>query len=131
MTEARRWGFSIPLFGITLAEHQAVMAEAEQLGYTDAWSLEVDGTDAFTPLALVPVYLAALRAGMLRLAGREADGVIINWLAAHDVPKVVQVARDAAGSADRDPAQLEVACRIFVVMHDDLAVARDAARRLI
>ena len=29
-----------------------------------------------------PLYLAALRPGMLRLAGREADGVILNWLAA-------------------------------------------------
>ena len=53
MAGARRWGFSIPLFGITLAEHRQVMEEAEGLGYTDAWSLEVDGTDAFTPLALL------------------------------------------------------------------------------
>src|SRR5581483_3239108 len=47
MTHARRWGVSIPLFGVTLAEHRAVLAEAEALGFTDAWSLEVDGTDAF------------------------------------------------------------------------------------
>ena len=29
-----------------------------------------------------PIFLAALRPGMLRLAGRAADGVIVNWLSA-------------------------------------------------
>ncbi len=35
-----------------------------------------------------PIYLAALRPGMLHLAGREADGVILNWLSADDVKTV-------------------------------------------
>jgi probable F420-dependent oxidoreductase len=37
------------------------------------------------------ILVAALREGMLRLAGREADGAIINWLAASDVPKVAEI----------------------------------------
>src|ERR1700679_3607879 len=32
-----------------------------------------------------PILLGALRPGMLRLAGEEADGAILNWLAASDV----------------------------------------------
>lgn len=230
-----RWGFSVPLHGVSLAEHRAVMEEAERLGYTDAWSLEVDGTDAFIPLAVaaawtermrlgtaiastftrgpatlassalalaeaapgrvvlglgtssdvvvrdwnglaferplartravaalvrealsgarvsrtldaasmqgfrlsrpvpapVPIFIAALRQGMLRLAGETADGVIINWLRAADVPRVVAVAREAARAAGRDPASVEVACRIFVCVHDDLETARATARRWI
>lgn len=235
MAGERRWGLTLPFMGIALNEHRAVLAEAERLGYTDAWSLEVDSTDVFTPLALaaawtermrlgtaiasvftrgpavlaesalamaeaapgrfvlglgassetivrdwnggsfakpfartrdvtalvrealsgarvtrqleaasmngfrlsrpvpapVPVYLAALRVGMLRLAGQVADGVIINWLRPADVPRVVRVARDATEQAGRDPASLEIACRIFITMHDDIEVARAAARRLI
>jgi len=46
-----------------------------------------------------PLLLAALRPGMLRLAGREADGVILNWLAAADVPRVLaEVANGRAGA---------------------------------
>ena len=42
----------------------------------------------------VPILVAALREGMLRLAGREADGAIVNWLSAEDV---------APRGADRPP----------------------------
>ena len=35
-----------------------------------------------------PILIAALRPGMLRLAGKEADGAVINWLSAEDVRKV-------------------------------------------
>ena len=35
-----------------------------------------------------PILVAALRQGMLRLAGREGDGAIINWLSADDVKTV-------------------------------------------
>src|SRR3989454_686475 len=49
----RRWSLSVPLDGFTLAEHAELAREAERLGYTDAWSLEVDGVDCFAPLAVV------------------------------------------------------------------------------
>ena len=41
-----------------------------------------------------PILVAALREGMLRLAGREADGAIINWLSADDVRTVTKVVHD-------------------------------------
>src|SRR6059036_2518049 len=202
----KRWALSVPLDGFTLAEHAELAREAERLGYTDAWSLEVDGVDCFAPLAVVglatrlrvgtaianvytrgpatlalsaagiaeiapgrfclgigagsepvveawngrafarpasrvretaqflrralagervvfrgetfavdgfrltkppahpiPIYVAALRPGMLRVAGEVGDGVILNWLSAEDVPKSVAVCRAAAGKAGRDP----------------------------
>jgi probable F420-dependent oxidoreductase len=67
--------------------------------------------------------IAGLREGMLRLAGREADGVIINWLSAEDVSKVVGVVNGAANGAER-----EVVCRIFCCPSEDTDAVRQAAR---
>jgi probable F420-dependent oxidoreductase len=69
------------------------------------------------------ILVAALREGMLRLAGRESDGAIINWLAPADVPQVVDVVRDAAGGEDR-----EIVARIFVCPSENTEVVRAAAR---
>jgi len=184
------YGLTIPLSGIPLHKQRETIEELADLGYTDVWSAESGGSDAFTPLALastwgptlrlgtaiVPAFtrgaptiaqsaaaladaapgrfllgigtssdvivqrwngipfvkpyervrdvvrflrvaltgqkitetyetfdcngfrlllvpevqpkllIAALRPGMLKLAGREADGAIINWLGADDVP---------------------------------------------
>ena len=69
------------------------------------------------------ILVAALREGMLRLAGREADGAIINWLSPSDVTKVAGVVRDAAGGQDR-----EIVARIFVCVSENAEVVRAAAR---
>jgi probable F420-dependent oxidoreductase len=71
------------------------------------------------------VLIAALRPGMLRLAGRISDGVILNWLSAADVAKVVP--HVAEGRAE-DP---EVAARLFVVCSEDTAAVRTYAKRAI
>jgi len=213
----KRWSLSVPMEGFALPELGEVAREAERLGYTDAWSFEVDGVDAFTPLAViglatamrigtaianvytrgpatlastaaglaeggpgrfvlgigagsqpiveawnggrfgkpatrvremaqflraalagervvfkgetftvdgfrlskapaqpVPIYVAALREGMLRVAGQVGDGVILNWLSPDDVPRSVAVVREAARRAGRDPEAIEVTARLFV-----------------
>jgi probable F420-dependent oxidoreductase len=51
--QQKRWALSVPLDGFTLAEHVDIAREAERLGYTDSWSLEVDGVDGFAPLAVI------------------------------------------------------------------------------
>ncbi|HKA56778.1 MAG TPA: LLM class F420-dependent oxidoreductase, partial [Candidatus Binatia bacterium] len=51
--QQKRWALSVPLDGFTLAEHVDIAREAERLGYTDSWSLEVDGLDCFAPLAVI------------------------------------------------------------------------------
>src|SRR5436190_22140293 len=58
----RRYGMTIP-FGAQLADHKELYEELVDLGYTDAWSSEADGTDAFTPLALAAAWAPALRLG--------------------------------------------------------------------
>jgi probable F420-dependent oxidoreductase len=196
-----RWGITLPLTGVPLAAHRDLVRELPDLGYTDVWSAETAGTDAFTPLALTaewapelrlgtaiapiytrgpgllamqaatiaelapgrfvlgvgtstptivtgwngfafdepyarardtlrflrsptpppPIVLAALRPGMLRLAAREADGAITNWLAPADVPTV----RSALGD---DP---ELVARIFVCPTEDADAARGLGRMLI
>ena len=58
-----RWGLTFPLDGVPLPAHREVLREAESLGYTDAWTAEVDGLDAFTPVALAAAWTEKLRLG--------------------------------------------------------------------
>jgi alkanesulfonate monooxygenase SsuD/methylene tetrahydromethanopterin reductase-like flavin-dependent oxidoreductase (luciferase family) len=62
----------------------------------------------------VPIYIAALRPGMLQVAGELGDGVILNWLSAGDVPRVVALVREAAARAGRDPQAVEITARLLV-----------------
>ena len=227
----KRWSLSVPMDGFTLAELADVAREAERLGYTDAWSFEVDGVDCFAPLAVVglatrmrvgtaianvftrgpgtlalsaaglaeiapgrfclgigagsepiveawnggrfarpatrvretaaflrrafagervvfrgetfsvdgfrlsrplaapvPIHVAALRPGMLRVAGEVGDGAILNWLSPDDVPKSVAVVREAAARAGRDPRALEFTARLMVNV-DPPGPASDAVVR--
>ena len=231
----KRWSLSVPMEGFALPELAEVAREAERWGYTDAWSFEVDGVDAFTPLAViglattmrigtaianvytrgpatlastaagladvapgrfvlgigagsqpiveswnggtfsrpatrvretaqflraalagervvfkgetfsvdgfrlttvpaqpVPIHIAALREGMLKVAGQVGDGVILNWLSPDDVPRSVAVVREAARRAGRDPEAIEVTARLFVNLdppspESDLVVRRHIA----
>jgi probable F420-dependent oxidoreductase len=67
------------------------------------------------------ILLGALRPGMLQLAGREADGAILNWLAASDVAQC----RAEVG------ANKTIAARLFVIPLEDAETARFIARRMI
>src|SRR5258706_4389165 len=58
-----RWGITLPLPGIPLAEQREIVAALPGLGYTDAWSSEVNGTDAFAPLVLATQWASELRLG--------------------------------------------------------------------
>ena len=51
-----------------------------------------------------PILVAALRSKMLRLAGTEGDGAILNWLSPGDMPKITE----AVGPGK------EIMCRMFV-----------------
>jgi alkanesulfonate monooxygenase SsuD/methylene tetrahydromethanopterin reductase-like flavin-dependent oxidoreductase (luciferase family) len=58
-----RFGFTFPFDGIPLAQHKDALQEAERLGYTDAWSYEIDGIDCFTPLSLAASWTEKLQLG--------------------------------------------------------------------
>lgn len=67
------------------------------------------------------ILVAALREGMLKLAAREADGTIINWLSADDVKRVASVVN--AEGQDK-----EIVCRIFVCPSENSEVVRAAGK---
>ena len=228
----KRWSLSVPLEGFSLPEHVEIAREAERLGYTDAWSFEVDGIDCFSPLSVlagatqmrlgtaianvytrgpatlaqsaagiadlapgrfhlgigsgsqpiveqwnggrfikpatrvkemvqflrpalagervvfegetisvngfrlsrpplepVPIHVAALRAGMLTVAGQVGDGCIINWLSVEDVKKSVAVVREAATAAGRDANAIEITARLMVNVDPVTPEANTGRRR--
>ena len=51
-----RYGITIPFDGVALHDHQHWFRELVELGYTDVWSAEADGTDGFTPLTLAAAW---------------------------------------------------------------------------
>jgi probable F420-dependent oxidoreductase len=59
----QRYGITVPFEGVPLHEHREWFEEAEALGYTDLWSAESGGADAFTPLALAAAWAPTLRLG--------------------------------------------------------------------
>lgn len=223
----QRLGMTVPMDGAPLSEQVRVAGELADAGYTDVWSSEGPGADAFTPLALastapslrlgtaiIPVFtrgpatlaqsaatlaaaapgrvvlglgasskvmteawndrefdqpyyrvrdtvrflrqaltgekidqeydtfsvkgfrlgvvppvqprimVAALREQMLKMAGRESDGAILNWLSASDVAKVARYVHEGG------PGK-EIICRIMVVPSTDTAAVRTMARRMI
>ncbi len=76
-----------------------------------------------------PIVLAALRGGMLRLAGREADGAITNWLSADDVSTVSAIVHEAAPTlADGTGAEREMVARLFVCPSTNAEEVRAKAR---
>ena len=84
---------------------------------------EIDGFKLGVRPEVPPTILvAALREGMLRLAGREADGAIINWLSPDDVSRV------AADRATRRGEDKEIVARIFVCPSEDTEQVRAAGR---
>jgi probable F420-dependent oxidoreductase len=54
---------TVPLADRTLTEHRAWFDELGGLGYTDLWSSEAAGADAFTPLALAAAWQVPMRLG--------------------------------------------------------------------
>jgi len=57
-----RPGMTVPLPG-HLNTHRDKLIELADMGYTDIWSAEADGADAFTPLALAAAWEPRLRLG--------------------------------------------------------------------
>jgi probable F420-dependent oxidoreductase len=70
------------------------------------------------------IMIAALREGMLGLAGRESDGAILNWLGADDVKTVVPYVH--AGGEDK-----EIVARLFVCPTANEELARNVGRNSI
>jgi probable F420-dependent oxidoreductase len=51
------------MFGFALREHGDIVREAEELGYTDLWSMETSGIDGFSPLVYAAAFSERARLG--------------------------------------------------------------------
>ncbi|RIK97868.1 MAG: LLM class F420-dependent oxidoreductase [Proteobacteria bacterium] len=80
------------------------------------------------PRQPVPIYLAALREKMLRLAGAIGDGLVVNLFPASALPQILGAYRAGGADAGRDVAKHEVVCRFQVMITDDLPYARNIVR---
>jgi probable F420-dependent oxidoreductase len=208
---SQRYGITIPFDQVPLGQQREWIEELPDLGYTDVWSSEANGADAFTPLTLasvwapslrlgnaivpvytrgpatlaqcvgslaqaapgrfalglgtssdviverwngipfekplsrvreavqylrpvfagergeggfklevppaepIPIYVAALRGRMLRLAGEIGDGAWVNFLPLAGVEQVVEHVREGERAAGREPGTVDIVCRFFNV----------------
>lgn len=86
------------------------------------------------PERSIPIVVAALREGMLRLAGAEADGAMVNWLSAEDVKGVAAVVREENPTAEivgrilvcptSDSEQVYAQAKPLVASYSSVAVYR-------
>ncbi|MGH2685841.1 MAG: LLM class F420-dependent oxidoreductase [Actinomycetota bacterium] len=84
----------------------------------------VKGFKLGRPLPEPPkILVAALREQMLKLAGRESDGAIINWLSADDVKQVAPIVQEAGGGTPK-----EIVARIFVCPSEDAETVRSMGK---
>lgn len=80
---------------------------------------------ATAPAGRVPLYVGALRPGMLRLAGQIGDGVCLNLMPPRVVPlQLAEVNKGAAQAGRTLSDDFGVMARLQVLITDDIAQAR-------
>ncbi len=75
------------------------------------------------------IYLAALNAPMLQLAGELADGVLMNYSPPEAMPAMIQQIHAGAKKAGRNPADIDVGIYVRMCITDDESKAIDQFRR--
>ncbi|MEW6299131.1 MAG: LLM class flavin-dependent oxidoreductase [Thermodesulfobacteriota bacterium] len=83
------------------------------------------------PSAPLPLYLAAVNPHMLRLAGEVADGVLLAWLPASQVPRSVAEIARGAEAAGRALSSIDVGCYIHTVVTQDREQTLKLLRRVL
>ncbi|GAA2721555.1 MULTISPECIES: TIGR03842 family LLM class F420-dependent oxidoreductase [Streptomyces] len=76
----------------------------------------------------LPVWMAAYGPKALALAGREADGFILQLADPYLTEWMIKAVRTAAADAGRDPASLTICVAAPAYIGDDLAHAREQCR---
>ena len=89
-----------------------------------------DGRLDFAPSrADLPIYVASQRAGGCRVAGRVADGAIMQGALADPLVRFFrETVHDAARQVGRDPARVALVARLNVCVADDRPAARNVMR---
>jgi 5,10-methylenetetrahydromethanopterin reductase len=91
---------------------------------TPAFRLELQHPGA------VPIWLASLGDRMIGLAGRLADGVLLNWCTPERVAAARRVLAESAEDAGRDPAALSVAVYVRACLEIDEDVALSSLKEM-
>ena len=74
----------------------------------------------------IPIYLAAFGPQMTKLAGKITDGVLINMANPGEIGRIADAVREGAAQAGKDPAKMEIICKIRCSIAPTYAAARDA-----
>ena len=101
----------------------------EELAYEGEYLRSADAQFGGTPeRSEIPIYIAALHLDTMRLAGRIADG-ILPWFATPSwLERCLEELHASAKKAGRNPAEIDVALMIPVIVTDDSRAARETAR---
>ncbi|HLX36580.1 MAG TPA: LLM class flavin-dependent oxidoreductase, partial [Candidatus Binataceae bacterium] len=75
------------------------------------------------------IYLAALNAPMLQLAGELADGVLMNYSPPEAMPAMIEEIHAGAKKAGRNPADIDVGIYVRMCISEDESKAIDQFRR--
>jgi probable F420-dependent oxidoreductase len=87
---------------------------------------------AFEPPAFpLRIWLAALGEKMAKLAGKIADGVVINMANPERVRQILAWCHEGAEQAGRDPSTFQVIPKVRVARNDDAADARAALKKVL
>ena len=82
---------------------------------------------AFKPSGrTIPIYLAAFGPMMTKLAGRISDGVLINMANPTEICRIAEEVRLGARGAGKDPARMEIICKIRCSIAPTYDIAREA-----
>ena len=102
---------------------ETVTVKGEQISFHDG---RLDWAPA---RAGIPIYVASQRAAGCRVAGRLADGAIMQGALAEPLVRFLRdTVHGAAREAGRDPARIELVARLNTCIHDDRKAARDVMR---
>ena len=77
------------------------------------------------------IFLAGLGDQMTRLAGRIADGVVVNMANPARIREIVANVREGAIEAGRDPSKLEYIIKVRVCMNPDIELARTKLKQVL
>jgi alkanesulfonate monooxygenase SsuD/methylene tetrahydromethanopterin reductase-like flavin-dependent oxidoreductase (luciferase family) len=76
----------------------------------------------------VPIYFGALTLETVRMAGELADGLLLVHCTEGRLSQVIRAARESAHQFGRRPDVVNVVTSVQAYVHDDLKLAREAAR---
>lgn len=87
---------------------------------------------AVSPAGPVPIFIGALRPGMLAAAGAHADGVCLNLMPPSVVTRQLEAVRRGAAEAGRElPADFGVMARLQTIVTEDVDLAHQYLREQI